>query len=140
MAPWRTGWILGLLVLLSAELSGQVLPPELLGSLETLDRFMLAGKAEDARRAAQLLDMYETSPRKAEREIESYFDKKRSLFSEYVSISKDIYGYELKENGFRGPNLTVEGRLETNEGFTSEFTARLVYREQRWRIISIELD
>ncbi|MDQ8185761.1 hypothetical protein [Pelagicoccus sp. SDUM812002] len=116
------------------------MPEELAGAVETLDRFMLAGKEDDARRGAQLLDMYETSPRKAEREIESYFEQKRPHFSEYVSISKDIYGYELKENGYRGPNLSLEGRLETTSGFTAEFSARLVYREQRWRLLSIDID
>ncbi len=101
---------------------------------------MLAGKAEDARRGAQLLDMYETSPRKAEREIASYFEQKRSHFADYVSISNDIYGYEFKENGYRGPNLSLEGRLETTAGFTAEFAARLVFRDQRWRILSVEID
>lgn len=113
---------------------------ELAASLQTLDLFMMSGKEGDARRGARLLDMYETSPNKAEREIGSFFVKKKSVFSKYVSISKDLYGFQVKENGYRGTNISIEGRIETTEGFSAEFAARLVFRELRWRILSLEID
>lgn len=110
------------------------------GALKTLDQFMLAGKEGEARRGASLLDMYETSPKKAEREIGEFFEGKRSVFSEYVSIENDIYGYEYLAKGYRGPNIELEGGVETVDGFGAEFSARLVYRDLRWRILSLEID
>lgn len=106
----------------------------------TLDRFMVAGKEEDPKRGASLLDRYESSPNKAERDIRIFFEREQSIFANYVSIAEDIYGYEIKENGFRGPNISLEGRIETTAGLTSEFSARLVFRDQRWRILTLEID
>lgn len=123
------------------EVSEEVdLTQTLESALKTLDQFMVAGKEGEARRGARLLDMYETSPKKAEREIGEFFKGKRSVFSEYVSIANDIYGYEYVEKGYRGPNLELEGGIETADGFGAEFSARLVYRDLRWRILSLEID
>ncbi len=121
-------------------LRGEVPPEELVAPLQTLDLFMISGKEENARRGARLLDMYETSPKKAEREIESFFQRKKSIFSDYVSISKDIYGFQVKENGYHGTNISMEGAIETTKGFSAEFSARVVFRGHRWRIISMEID
>lgn len=110
------------------------------GALGTLDQFMLAGKEGDANRGAQFVDMYDWSPRKAEREIGEFFKERKTIFRSYVSISNDIYGYEIDENGFKGLNLNMEGGVETTDGFTAEFSARLVLRENRWLILSFELD
>lgn len=110
------------------------------GALYTLDQFMLAGKSEDAETGARLLEMYESSPKKAEREIGQFFEEREAIFSNYVSVSNDVYGYEYKENGYMGPNVDVEGRVETEFGLTAEFSARLVFRGERWRILSLEID
>lgn len=112
----------------------------LAGAVGTLDRFMMAGRSGEAKRGASLLDMYESSPRKAELRIAAFYEEREDVFANYVSISKDIYGYEIKENGFRGPNINLEGGIETVSGLTAEFSARLVYRDQRWRILTLEID
>ncbi|MBK1879603.1 nuclear transport factor 2 family protein [Pelagicoccus mobilis] len=108
--------------------------------LEVLDRFMVAGREGDAARGARLLDMYESSPKKTVRDIEAYFKSERETFSRYVSIDSDVYGFEYREKGYRGPNLVVEGGVETTGGFTAEFSSRLVLREGRWRILNLEID
>lgn len=143
-AVLRRGSLLVLVLWLASSLSPflRAEPPlqELVAPLQTLDMFMVSGKEKNARRGARLLDMYETSPNKAEREIESFFQKKKRIFSKYVSISEDIYGFQLKEDGYHGPNISIEGGIETIEGLSAEFSARLVFRDQRWRIISLEID
>ncbi|MDQ8201802.1 hypothetical protein [Pelagicoccus sp. SDUM812003] len=126
--------------LVDLEVYQETVSQELSGAINTLDRFMMAGKEGDAERGARLLDMYESSPRKAEKEIGGFFEDRVDVFANYISIANDIYGYEIKENAFRGPNIEVEGRIETAEGFTSEFSARLVFRDLRWRILSLDID
>lgn len=136
LLKWPTVLLLALsFVAVRGEVSEEIAPV-----LQTLDRFMLAGKQGDASRGAQLLDMYETSPKKAEREIAEFFEKNREIFSSYVSISNDLYGYEIKQKGFRGTNIELEGGVETEIELGTEFSARLVYRDQRWRILALEID
>lgn len=48
----------------------------LAGAIHTLVQFMSAGKEADAKRGAALLDMYESSPFKAELEIRAFFVEK----------------------------------------------------------------
>ncbi|MBC2606709.1 hypothetical protein [Pelagicoccus albus] len=114
--------------------------PALRSVLLTLDQFMMAGKEGDPRRGANLLDRYEYSPRKVERGVDEFYEEHQELLVGYVSMSRDIYGYEIQENGYRGPNLVLEGRVETRAGFSHEFSARLVLRDQRWRILTLEID
>lgn len=113
---------------------------ELSGGLQVVERFLVAGKQGNALHGARLLDVYESSPRKTERDIELFFKKKRSLFSDFVSVGDDLYGYEYVEKGHKGPNLSIEGRVETVGERRVEFSARLVLRGGRWRILSFELD
>lgn len=113
---------------------------DLQGALEVLDRFVMAGKEGNALRGARLLDVYESSPKKTERDISLFFKKKEPLFADCVSLGSDLYGYEYREKGYRGPNLSLEGRLETRSEAVVEFSARLVLRDSRWRILSFEID
>lgn len=143
MSPLLLGRLaLSLIVfaLLQPPLSASDGTRELAGAVNTLDQFMLAGKEGDPKRGARLLDMYESSPRKVQLEIGAFFEKQQEIMARYVSIANDIYGYEVKENGFKGPNISLEGRIETLEGLTAEFSARLVFRDGRWLILTLEID
>lgn len=126
--------------ILAVGLEAWALPEEIVPVVQALDRFMMAGKEGDASRGAQLLDRYETSPRRTEREIGEFFERNRAVFESYQSIAKDIYGYEFKEKGYRGRNVELEGGLETEPGLGVEFSARLVFRDGRWWILSLEID
>ncbi|MBD5778836.1 hypothetical protein IEN85_04985 [Pelagicoccus sp. NFK12] len=136
----RGRWLAVLALCLWPCFSRAAVPEEIAPVLQVLDRFMFAGKEGDAARGAQLLDMYETSPKKAEREIDAFFKRNSEIFRAYVSISNDLYGYEFTERGFRGRNVELEGGVDTEVDLGTEFSARLVFRDQRWRIISLEID
>lgn len=136
----RLALLLIVFSLIQPRLSASDGASALAGAVNTLDQFMMAGKEGNAKRGARLLDMYESSPRKTQLRIGNYFKQREEVLARYVSIGNDIYGYEIKENGFNGPNITLEGRIETHDGLTTEFSARLVFRAERWRILTLEID
>lgn len=113
---------------------------ELEGALRVLERFMMAGKEGNALHGARLLDVYESSPKKTQKDIGVFFEKKSDLFESYEAIGGDLYGYEYIERGHKGPNVKIEGRVQTVDGRLVEFSALLVLRDQRWRILSFEID
>lgn len=108
-------------------------------AMSTLDHFMQAGSYGKHKRGAALLDQFDINPRRAEYDTRLLYRKREKLFSGYVSIANDIYGYEVKR-GLSVTSFEVEGGVETAAGVTAEFAARLILRDKKWRIVKIEID
>ena len=111
----------------------------LLAATDVLDLFMKAGRQDDAESGAKLLALYEQYEPRAVFHTEKLYHRQRGLFEGYRSIAKDLYGYEIKPS-FLGETIAMEGRVETEDGFSNEFSAELVYYGHRWRITKINFD
>ncbi len=111
----------------------------LIAATNILDHFMRAGRRADPRTGAKLLALYEQYQPRAVYHTEVLYRKRPELFENYLSISKDLYGYELKPS-FMGTLIVLEGRVETDAGFADEFSAELVFYENRWRITKIDFE
>lgn len=108
-------------------------------AINALDHFMQAGAENDARRGAGLLEAFDVNERRAEYDTRLLYRRQHELLSGYVSISSDLYGYEI-QRGFLGTSVKLEGGIETLSGVTAEFKARVVYKKKRWRIADLEID
>ena len=108
-------------------------------SLVTLEGFMAAGKNSDAQTAAKLFLDYDRYPPRAINRCRQLIKKNHELFSQYISIADDIYGYEIKRTPL-GTRLLVEGSVTSSGDDYSEYSARFIYKNKRWRLIEIDLD
>ncbi|MDQ8197356.1 hypothetical protein QEH56_04315 [Pelagicoccus enzymogenes] len=108
-------------------------------AINALDHFMQAGMENDARRGAGLLKDFDTNARRAEYDTQLLYRRQGELLSNYVSISSDLYGYEIREV-LGVTSVRLEGGIETLAGVTAEFKARVVYQKKRWRIANLEID
>ncbi|EDY84943.1 hypothetical protein VDG1235_4577 [Verrucomicrobiia bacterium DG1235] len=108
-------------------------------AIDTLDHFMQAGVDRNPSRGAILMESFEVDERRTEYETRRLYRRERDLLAGYVSISSDIYGYEIEKSLF-GTSVEVEGGIETEEGLTAEFRARVVYRGNRWLIAHLEIE
>lgn len=108
-------------------------------ALNTLEHFMQAGVRGDSTQAAELLDSYEINSRRAQYDAHRLFNKEKAIFSQYVSLSSDIYGYEVRK-GLMGKTVELEGGIETDSGLPAEFKARVVFRKNRWKIAEFEIN
>lgn len=108
-------------------------------AINTLDHYLQAGASDDARRGAVLLQAFDTNARRAEYDTQRLYRKQRNLFASYVSVSSELYGYEVQKV-FGRTRVELEGGIETREGVTAEFKARVVYRNKQWRIATLEID
>jgi len=109
------------------------------GAINTLDHYLQAGMNDDAKRGASLLEAFKSNARRAEYDTQRLYRKQKDLLASYVSLSQDIYGYEVQK-GFHGTSVEVEGGIATREGVTAEFKAKVVYRNKEWRIAALEID
>jgi len=108
-------------------------------SIQALDHFMRASQAKDNRTAAKWMATYDVHPPKALFESRKIINSSESILSDYQSIDRDVYGYEVKR--FMG-NVTVliEGAIRSDFGQAGEYSARLVFNHNRWRILELEID
>lgn len=128
-----------ILLLLAPNASADRDSDTLGGAINTLDHFMQAGVDNDARRGAGLLEIFDVNARRAEYDTRLLYRRQENLLSAYVSIASDLYGYEIQK-GRGATSVELEGGIETSAGVTAEFKARVVYRNNRWRIADIEID
>ncbi len=108
-------------------------------AINALDHYMQAGVANDARRGAGLLEAFDANARRAEYDTQQLYRRQQDLLTNYVSISSDLYGYEI-QRGMGGTSIELEGGIETLAGVTAEFRARVVLKKNRWRIADFEID
>jgi hypothetical protein len=108
-------------------------------AINALDHFMQAGMENDARRGAGLLKDFDTNARRAEYDTQLLYRRQGELLSNYVSISSDLYGYEIRRV-LGVTSVRLEGGIETLAGVTAEFKARVVYQKKRWRIANLKID
>ncbi|MDQ8204076.1 hypothetical protein [Pelagicoccus sp. SDUM812003] len=108
-------------------------------ALNTLDYFLRAGLEKNVPRGAELLTSFYVDSRRAITDTRRLFKDNQSMLSAYRSVSRDIYGYAFSRN-LRGVSVEIEGGIETDEGVTSEFSARMVYRHNRWLISELDID
>lgn len=107
--------------------------------LATLDSYLLSGVRADNRAAARMRAAYSVNERRALADTKLLFLQNRDLLSRYVSVSNDVYGFEI-ENGRLGTSLDFEGRFATAEGTLAEYAVSMVWSEDRWLIWSLDID
>lgn len=108
-------------------------------AINALDHYMQAGVANDARRGAGLLEAFDVNARRAEYDTQQLYRRQQDLLTNYVSISSDLYGYEI-QRGMGGTSVELEGGIETLAGVTAEFRAKVILKKKRWRIADFEID
>lgn len=108
-------------------------------ALSNLEHYMFAGSDRDIERGAELLISYVSDEEQAIADTKVFYREQAKLLREYVSLSSDLYGYEFKRTPF-GDGLYLEGRVETLNGLTAEYSARMVFKLERWWIGSLQID
>ncbi|MEM9161299.1 MAG: hypothetical protein AAGB46_19815 [Verrucomicrobiota bacterium] len=108
-------------------------------ALNSLEFYMRAGVEKDVGRGAQLLSSYYVNVDRAMQDTRRLYRDKGDLFSSYVSIASDVYGYEFNNDRF-GPSVDIEGGIETEDGLMAEYSASLVFRDNKWLIWSLDID
>lgn len=108
-------------------------------AVRNLEYFLQAGETDDVERGAQLMTSFYVNSRYAINETRRLYKKHESLLEDFLSASRDVYGYEFDSNRF-GTSVEFEGRLETTEGLVAEYRARMVFKENRWLISSLNID
>jgi len=84
--------------------------------------------------------MYDAHPPRAIHETRRLIRNSEGILLNYLTINRDIYGYEVKR--FLG-NVTIliEGAIRSERGSrTGEYSAKLVYNHNRWRILDLDID
>ncbi|MEM9160295.1 MAG: hypothetical protein AAGB46_14720 [Verrucomicrobiota bacterium] len=108
-------------------------------SMSALDLFMQAGRTQDIYNAARWMSEYDIYPPRAINRSQMLLKKNRQTFETYLSVKEDVYGYEISKSPLR-TKVHIEGAIQTEGGFTGEYSATLIYKYQRWRIKSIDID
>lgn len=107
-------------------------------SISALDLFMQAGRSQDIYNAARWMSEYDLYPPRAINRSQTLLKRNKETFDSYLSVREDIYGYEIIRNPLQ-TKINIEGAIQTEDGFTSEYSATLVYKFQRWRIKSLDI-
>ena len=108
-------------------------------ALFNLDSFMKAGSERNVGLGAELMSSYQVNSHRAIADTRQLYREQEELLAGYRSISSDIYGYEFDSNRF-ALSVEFEGRIETTKGMSSEFSARMVFRENKWLIDKLLID
>lgn len=108
-------------------------------ALGNLDLYLRAGVERDVGVGARLLSVYCVNEERALQDTRRLYREKEDLLRGYCSVASDLYGYAFELGGVR-PCVVFEGGLETAEGLSAEFEARMEFRDNKWLIAHLRID